>query len=83
MMVESIVIGRATNEEFDEYRNKAESFIPGTQSYAMVLPREIVIPKVEIAMITTQIDLGRMYDDMIVIFTYGDNNDYVMDWVVL
>ena len=83
MMVESIVIGRETNDEFDEYRNKAESFIPGIQSYAMVLPREIVIPKVEIAMITTQIDLGRMYDDMIVIFTYGDNNDYVMDWVVL
>ena len=82
-MIKSIVIGRATDEEFDEYRNKAESFIPGTQSCAMVLPREIVIPKVEIAMITTQIDLGRMYDDMIVIFTYGDNNDYVMDWVVL
>ena len=82
-MVKTIVIGRATDEEFDEYREIAKGVIIGRDSYGMILPMDILVDKIVIAKQSTQIDDTRIYSSMLIVFTYGDNNDYVMEWVVL
>lgn len=82
-MVKTIVIGRATDEEFDEYREIANGVIIGRDSYGMILPMDILVDKIVIAKQSAQIDDTRIYSSMLIVFTYGDNNDYVMEWIVL
>jgi|LGVF01.2.fsa_nt_gb hypothetical protein len=82
-MIKSITIGRATDEEFDDFKDAARFVIVGVDSFGMILPKQLVEDKVAITMESVQIDVDRIQNDMLIIFTYGDNNDYMMEWVVL